>query len=171
MKWQFETLADEDTLMFVLVSLAMDLKRGACKAKHFLDLYLILRTLGGDLDWEAFLRRRRAEGLAKVSVNILAVFLYLWDCRLEFPELTRVLAPRAHLLEIDSEQEAVALATRPRRNRENRVWFRRVYPRSPWRYWAWRLSRDLPHTLGRLASLRRSSRLLGASDRAAELRA
>lgn len=166
----FDTLADDDTLMFVLVSLAMDLKRGACKAKHFLDLYLILRTLGRDLDWEAFLQRRRAEGLAKVSVNVLALLLCLWDCRREFPGLVRVLARKARLLEIETEQEALALATRPRRNRENRVWFRRVYPRTPLRHWAWRLSRDLPHTVGRMARPRESSPLLGAPDDAAEQR-
>jgi hypothetical protein len=47
-------------------------------------------------------------------------------------------------------EEAVVLMERPRRSPGNRLWFRRVDPRSPSRYWAWRLTRDLAHALARL---------------------
>jgi hypothetical protein len=51
---------------------------------------------------------------------------------------------------LSDAEEAAVLVERPRGSPESRLWFRRVYPRSPSRYWAWRLTRDLPHTLARL---------------------
>jgi len=147
---EFETLSDEHTLAFLLVSLCEDLRRGACRAKHFLDLYFILRALDPHVDWEAFCERQREQGVLKVSINVLAVFLALWGCAAEFPGVVRSASRRLRLVELRDAEEALALMERPRGSAENRRWFRRVYPRSSSRYWAWRLTRDLPHTLTRL---------------------
>ena len=117
--------------------------------KHFLDLYLMLRALGPAFDWDGFLAPRRRERVEKACVNVLAVFLELWDCAGELPGLAAALRARHRLIELDGAGEAVALIERPRGNRENRTWYRRVYPRSLPRFWAWRLTRDLPHTLAR----------------------
>jgi hypothetical protein len=146
---EFETLSDEHTLLFLIVSLCFDLRRGACRAKHFLDLYLVLQALGQELDWEHFLADREREGLLKVSVNILAVFLTLWDCAEEFPELARAIEQRRSRVELRDARDALGLVTRPRRNRENQIWFQRLCPGSPFAYWSWRLTLDLPHTLRR----------------------
>jgi len=147
---EFETLSDEDTLAFLLVSLCEDLRRGACRAKHFLDLYLMLRALDSQINWERFCDRQREQGVLKVCINVLAVFLALWGCAAEFPGAALALGRRLRLVELRDAEEALALMERPRGSALNRVWFRRVYPRSPSRYWAWRLTRDLPHTLTRL---------------------
>jgi hypothetical protein len=147
---EFETLSDEDTLAFLLLSLCEDLRRGACRAKHFLDLYMMLRALEPRTDWEGFCERQREQGVLKVAVNVLAVFFALWGCAAEFPGVSRALARRLRLVELSDADEAVVLMERPRGSPENRLWFRRVYPRTPTRYWAWRLTRDLPHTLARL---------------------
>jgi hypothetical protein len=151
---EFQTLSDGDTLAFLLVSLCEDLRRGACRAKHFLDLYQILRALDSDLDWDRFCARQREQGALKPAVNVLAVFFALWGCAAEFPRAARALQDRLRLVELRDAEEALALMERPRGNLENRVWFRRVYPRSASRYWAWRLTRDLPYTLARLQSSR-----------------
>jgi hypothetical protein len=151
---EFQTLSDEDTLAFLLVSLCEDLRRGACRAKHFLDLYQILRAIDSQTDWERFCARQREQGVLKAGVNVLAVFFALWGCAAEFPGAARALGRRLHLVELHDAGEALVLMQRPRGSLENRVWFRRVYPRSASRYWAWRLTRDLPHTLARLQSSR-----------------
>ena len=147
---EFETLSDQHTLAFLLVSLCEDLRRGACRAKHFLDLYFMLRALDPHVDWEAFCQRQRAQGVLKVSINVLAVFFSLWGCAEEFPGVVRAVSRRLRLVELRDAEGALALMERPRGSPENRLWFRRVYPRSSSRYWAWRLTRDLPHTLTRL---------------------
>jgi hypothetical protein len=151
---EFQTLSDEDTLLFLLVSLCEDLRRGACRVKHFLDLYQILRALDARLDWEAFCARQREQGVLKPAINVLAVFFALWGCAAEFPGAAGALGRRLRLVELRDAEEALALMERPRGSLENRVWFRRVYPRSASRYWAWRLTRDLPYTLARLQSSR-----------------
>jgi len=147
---QFETLCDEHTLAFLLVSICGDLRRGACRAKHFLDLYLMLRELEPDGGWEDFCERQREQGLLELAINVLAVFFSLWGCAAELPRLVASVTPRLHLVELRDGAEALALMERPRGNAENRVWFRRVHPRSRSRFWAWRLTRGLPHTLTRL---------------------
>jgi hypothetical protein len=147
---RFDTLCDRDALVFLIVSMCIDLRRGACRAKNFLDLDLLLRQMAGGVDWEAFLVEREREGLLKVAVNVLAIYLLLWGGATAFPELARAVEPRKRLVELRDIEDAVGLVTRPKGNHENRYWFRRVYPRSPAIYWTWRLTRDLPYTLGRL---------------------
>jgi len=160
---EFETLSDGDTLMFLLVSICGDLRRGACRAKHFLDLQLMLNALEPALDWDRFCAQRRREGVLRACVNVLDVFLTVWDRAGELPATARAVAGRQRLLEVYSDEEAFALVERPRGNAENRTWFSRVYPRSELRYWARRLTRDLPHTLARLARWRTSSGVAAGS--------
>ena len=109
----------------------------------------MLRALGQALDWQRFLANREREGLLDVSVNVLAVFLTLWDCAGEFPELALAMEQRWRRVELRDAQDALALVTRPRHSRENRVWFQRLCPGSPLAYWSWRLTFDLPYTLRR----------------------
>ena len=150
----FETLSDLHALEFQLLSLCEDLRRGACREKHFLDLYFMLRALDPHLDWEDFCARQREQGVLKASINVLAVFFTVWECAAEFPRVVRSLVQRLRLVELHDSAEALALLERPRGDALNRLWFRRVYPRSWLRYWAWRLTRDLPYTLVRLQTSR-----------------
>jgi hypothetical protein len=152
----FETLSDTDTLMFQLVSICSDLRRGASLTKHFLDLYLLLRAIDPEIDWDAFFARRQHERLARACVNVLAVLLEVWECADALPGAARAVRDRRAQVELCDRAEALALVERPRGNEENRAWFRRVHPRSAPRYWAWRLTYDLPYTLARLRSGRRS---------------
>jgi hypothetical protein len=147
--FEFETLGDEDALGFLLVSLCGDLRRGACRAKHFLDLHLMLRELDSSVRWEDFCQRQREQGWLRVAINVLAIYLNVWDCAAELPGVSRSLTKRLRQVELRDGAEALALLERPRGNPENPVWYRRVHPRSRWRSWIWRTTRDLPHTLAR----------------------
>jgi hypothetical protein len=157
------TLSKEHTLMFLLLSIASDIKRGACRAKHFLDLHLFLHRLEREIDWDGFFVSRSKEGLLRLCVNVLAVFAVVWDCAEEFGGLRRALEQQRHLVDLRDKAEAVILLERPRGNRENRVWRRRVYPRSRWAGVASRWTLDLPYTLSRLARRRRFSGRLVSS--------
>ena len=144
------TLSDEHALMFLLISIASDVKRGAMRGKHFLDLYLMLRQLEADIDWEAFFGKRAQEGLQTVCVNVLAIFLITWECGAEFPGLVGALERRRRLIELRDETEAVRLLERRRGNPENRAWRRRVQPRSALHDVVARATLDLPRSLSRL---------------------
>jgi hypothetical protein len=143
----FETLSDDRTLAHLLVSICADLRRGASRAKHFLDLYLMLRALGSDVDWEEFLANRAREGLQRAAVTALAIFLTLWGCAGEFPELARALELRLHLVSLRGEREALALVTRPRRSRWNRLWFARLREEPSLGSMGLRLGLDVPRAL------------------------
>jgi hypothetical protein len=145
-----DTLCDEQMLAFLLLSACNDLKRGAARIKHFLDIYLVLRELEPQIDWEVFLEGRRPEGLLGVSVNVLAILLCVWGCGAEFPRLAEALERRRWMIELDDEAEAVALLERPRGDPKNVVWRRRVHPRSRLRALAAKATLDLPRVLARL---------------------
>lgn len=149
------TLSDENALMFLLLSICSDVKRGACVAKHFLDLHLMLRAVEHSLDWEGCFDDWARQGVLRPCVNVLAVFSVVWECAGELPRLASALERRWSLVELRDEAEAVALLERPRGNDENRVWRRRVYPRSPWHRVASQLTLDLPHALSGFGRSRR----------------
>jgi hypothetical protein len=152
---EFETLGDEHTLLFLLLAMCGDLRRGACPVRCFLDLHLILRAHGEAFDWEAFLTRRRAEALEKPCVNVLAVHLAVWRTGAEHPRLREAVARRRSLVQLRDADEALAIVQRARGNPENPVWYQRAYPYDALGDWARRLTLDLPRTLTRLAPSRR----------------
>jgi hypothetical protein len=137
---RFETICDEHALTLLLLGIAADLKRGACKGKQWLDLYLSLRTLAPTLDWNGFLARRSRERLLRVAVNVLAVLGVAWDCADEWPGLAAALAPHRERVLLPGAADAVALIERPRGAAENRRWYARLYPRSRLHHAAWQLA-------------------------------
>lgn len=145
---EFETLSDEHALLLLLASICVDLRRGACRAKHLLDLDLMLRELEPRLDWEAFFAAHAQAGLDKVAVNVLAVFLTVWETAAELPRLAAALERRRRSIELDDGTEALRLtAWGPRQRSENRRWFQRLGSRPGPAHWTWRMTLDLPHTL------------------------
>jgi hypothetical protein len=126
---EFETLSDADTLTYLLASIGLDLRRGALRAKLLLDLERALERIGRDLDWEAFLSARAADGLLPLVADVLAVFFHVWDGASEPPALAAARAGLAPSAEAADAQGALALVTRPRNAPENRAWFDRIAPK------------------------------------------
>lgn len=161
-----ETLPDDATLTFLLLSLCGDLRRGACRARHLVDLHLVLRGLGPAFDPDAFLARRSRQALAMPCLNVLAVFLALWDVASEFPALAASVLRRRRHVQIRGADDALGLLTRPGGGEESRRWFRRAYPYNRIDTWARRLTIDLPFHASkllpsqrfRLPDVRRSAR-------------
>jgi hypothetical protein len=160
-----EALADDATLTFLLLSLCGDLRRGACRARHLVDLHLLLRGLGPEFDPEAFLARREGQALGMPCLNVLAVFLVLWRAADEFPALASAVLRRRRRVQIRGTQDALGLLTRPGGGDESRRWFRRSYPYNRIDSWARRLTIDLPFHASRLLPSRRFR--LGDGDGAA----
>jgi len=146
----------ETSMLIQLIVIAEDLKRSACKAKLFLDLYVFCRGLGPDWSWETFFEARRKQRLEKLAVNVCALFLDLWDCSEEFPELAAAVDRRTGLLEIADPAEADTIIARLRGDRENHRLIKRIYPGATARTVARRFVKDLPHAAARIAGLRRS---------------
>jgi len=150
-----QTVSDDATLVFLLLSLCGDLRRGACGIRHLLDLHLVLRGLAPAFDAEAFFARRERQRLLMPCVNVLAVFLALWRAAQEFPALAESLLRRRQLVRIRSADEALALLTANGDSDAGRRWFRRAYPYDAFDDWARSLTIDLGFTLSRWLPSRR----------------
>lgn len=145
---RFETLGDEQALTLLLLGIAADLKRGACKGKQWLDLYLALRAQPASRDWRAFLAHRRSERLLRVAVNVLALLGSAWDCEGEWPALAAALEPHRTRVLLPGAADAVALIERPRGAAENRRWYGRLYPRTRLHHAAWQIADALASSQG-----------------------
>jgi len=161
-------LSDEYQVVLYLISIFKDVERGAASLKQFADLYFILDAIGRCLDWEAFFDRRRREKILRISVNILAFFLDLFDCRDRFPEASIAVAHEWGLVKSLSSEHRQALIEASPGSWKNKVWAAGLYDCSRLHVALWWLA-SLPfrlavHDSGRLDRLKR--RLHQARNRA-----
>jgi len=143
-------LGDEYNLLTVVLGIATDLEQGKSRLKHFCDLIFLLRELDHEFDWELFFDHREDERTTKVCVNVLGIFLLLFNARSYYHNLARVIEERSNLLCFQEPEEAFRLINGARQNFRNRRWFSRIYPGGPWRYalW-WTLTAPLRYALNR----------------------
>ena len=132
----YRTLSDLDTLLTVAVGLGADIQTGQHNLRKIWDLYMILRGLDPDTDWDAFLANRRVEGSLQLVLNVLAFCLLLLDAGSDCPRLVQALERRRELLLIATAQQALVVYDRPRRHLRNRLLIARMLPVSMPRYWA-----------------------------------
>jgi hypothetical protein len=123
----FSVLSDEYEVVFSLISIFKDVERGAARLKTFVDLYFILNALESRLNWNTFVENRRREKILRISINVLALFLDLLDCRDQFPEIARLAARERELVKRVSPQETVALLEAPLGALQNKLWAAGVY--------------------------------------------
>ena len=123
----FSVLSDEYEVVFSLISIFKDVERGAARLKTFVDLYFILNTLESRLDWNIFVENRRREKILPISINVLALFLDLLDCRDQFPAVSRLVARERELVKRVSPQARVALLEASLGALQNKVWAAGVY--------------------------------------------
>jgi len=134
---KFSVLSDEYEIVFSLISIFKDLERGAARLKTFVDLYFILDALESGLDWNTFVDNRRREKILKISVNILALFLDLFDCRERFPVVAQVVARERALVKSVSPEDAAAFLEASLGTLQNKRWAAAVYECSRVQLFLW----------------------------------
>lgn len=87
-------LPDQIDLVFALISILKDLERDAVRLKAFVDLYVMLRQLEAETNWDAFFDAREKEGLAAICINVLWCFFEVFDCANDFPVISSVIKNR-----------------------------------------------------------------------------
>jgi hypothetical protein len=133
----FLVLSDEYELVFSLVSIFKDLERGAARLKSFVDLYFILNALESKLDWDRFVENRRREKILGISINVLALFLDLFDCRERFPSVTQVVGREQALIKRVSAQDSAALLEASIGRLQNKLWTAEMYECSRLQLFLW----------------------------------
>jgi len=140
--------SDECALLLLLLSIAHDIGRSACRLKHLLDVRQILASADPHMDWAAFFERRREENVLRISVNVLWIVLDLFGGAEDFPRLAAELKRHASQRVGQGGRESILCVLREGRM-ANRLWFARVYPVAWARDLLWLVDRYLSHP-GRL---------------------
>ena len=133
----FLVLSDEYELVFNLISIFKDLERGAARLKSFVDLYFILNALESKLDWDRFVENRRREKILGISINVLALFLDLLDCRERFPSVAQVVGREQALIKRVSAQERAAVLEASIGRLQNKLWTAGMYECSRLQLFLW----------------------------------
>lgn len=141
------TLADEDTLVLLLLAAFEDLGQATANLRQALDVVLLLRDLDPAIDWHGFFASRARENLLAVSVNAIAVVLDAFAMRDAFSRLERELATHADRIVHPDREAALALLGAPPKAAESLRWFARVYPGSMLHYLAWFWASGFPANL------------------------
>ncbi|MAR12939.1 MAG: hypothetical protein CL681_23605 [Blastopirellula sp.] len=121
------TVSDEYCLVGLLLSIAEDLGAGKCRIKLFVDLYLFVTRCERPIDWQTFLQRRRAEGLAKLSTAVLSMLAHLFQENQHLRLLAEQLHSDPHSWRATRE-ETWELLQNPRDDVKNQAWLESLRP-------------------------------------------
>jgi hypothetical protein len=133
----FSVLSDEYEVVFSLISIFKDLERGAARLKSFVDLYFILAALESRLDWNTFIENRKREKILTISINVLALFLDLLDCRERFAQVARSVAREQALVKRMSAEDTLVLLEAPLGALQNKLWTAGLYECSRLQLFLW----------------------------------
>jgi len=124
------TLSDDYMALLLVLGAFEDLGQGTTRLKQMVDLYLFSKQLEQSCDWDAFFRRREAEGLADVAATVIALVVALFDAQADVPILAAALDRRGHRPDAAVTRTALDLMFAARKSPHNLAWFQRVYPGS-----------------------------------------
>lgn len=134
---RLSTLCDADTAALLALSIAHDIGRGACRLKHFVDLYLTVKGLGPQFDWSAFMQQRHAERTDVLCRESLAMLCDL------FPQDDTLEPLAVAIANGERHSDVVQLLENPRGCLENQLWLNRRCPTAPLSTATWYLRRGL----------------------------
>lgn len=127
----YRVLSDEYELVFQILSIFKDIELGTIKLKSFADAYMILRLAYGRMRWASFFEQRRSEGIFKITLNILDLFLTLFNSREEFPEISAYIDDNADCIGLIKLEEKLSLITRAGFTLRNKRWALGLYSANP----------------------------------------
>jgi hypothetical protein len=128
------TLAHDDTLAFLAMSLTEDVGFGMQKLKNLCDIWLLARFLDATVDWDQWFTTRADEHTDAMAANGCAIALDVLEAGPDTPHLSRALAQRPGLVRVTDRAQAVTLMSAPRGDPDNMAWFSAVYPGSMLRF-------------------------------------
>ena len=133
----FVVLADEYEIVFNLLSTIRDLERGSLRLRSLVDLYMILKGTEGQLDWHVFFAHRKKENVCKISLSILSLFLSVFHCQAEFPDLARAIEHERRTMRFDDRPNGAKLLEPSRFGLKQKLWASRLYETSILGFFSW----------------------------------
>ena len=109
----YEATSDEYELVLQLVGIVTDLQVGKLVLRSFVDVFQILWTVEGTIDWDEFFSWRARERILRPSLYVLALTLEVLECSETLPGLAAALHARRHLLPPTTLGRRAILESRP----------------------------------------------------------
>jgi len=152
----FLMLSVEYELLFQILSVAMNIQAGMILFKHFLDIYMILKSISTSYSWDEFFFRREEERTFVPSLNILDMVLSLFDARDEFPRLCFYIAQNSKHLKYRDLNEKLRIFHYSQFAFKNKLWALKLYEASSFNSILW-WALSLPFRLSVYQTLDRKS--------------
>jgi len=138
------TLAAEQSLVLLLISVALDIRRGAGRLKHFLDIHQHVDRLDETFDWPAFFHERKQEQTDLICGNVLAMMVNLFGKIGSTATRNRLARVQEFLVRLDprmsiEQEQTLALLSYQRGNLQNLLWFQSLVPGTLLSQLGWRL--------------------------------
>lgn len=89
----YESTSHEYELVLQILGVLTDLQVGKLALRSLVDIYRVLRSVEGTLDWGEFFSWRKRERIHRPSVYALGLALAVFDCHDDFPTLWTALEP------------------------------------------------------------------------------
>jgi hypothetical protein len=110
---------------------------GTIVLKPFVDIYIILKGISKDLNWEEFFACRQNEGLFLISLNVLDMVLDILDCYDDFKELTVYIEKNRTHLKYQDLRKKLKLLNTSRFGLKNKPWAFGLYQTSLFNSFCW----------------------------------
>ncbi len=138
----YRVLSPDYVIVLLALSILGDYQKARVRLKFLLDLYMVLRVVGDDTDWDGFFDQRRREDLLTISATVLDLTLSILDCRHEYPRLASALERQAAFAEARPATDPTHLlkwSGKVGDKIRNHVWTFRLHEGGVMRSAAWRL--------------------------------
>lgn len=133
----YYVLCNEYELVAQILSIFTDIQIGKIVLKPFVDIYIILKGISKDLNWEEFFAYRQNEGLFLISLNALDMVLDILDCYDDFEELTVYIEKNRKHLKYQDLRKKLKLLNTSRFGLKNKLWAFGLYQTSLFNSFCW----------------------------------
>ncbi len=109
----FGAASDEYELVLQILGVLTDLQVGKLSLRTVVDVFRVLETVEGEMDWHDFLAWRARERILRPALFVLALTLDVLDCRDGFPTLCEALDAGRHRIPSTQAARRAVLESRP----------------------------------------------------------
>ena len=127
----YNTLPDEYELIAQIFSVFKGVRFNTLRFKSFLDLYLIMRKFYNQVNWDEFFDKRKQEGIFKICLNVLDLFMHTLNIDDEFPGLQQYIAKNESFILSKTKNNTKDFLTDSRFSYKKILWAFKLYELNP----------------------------------------
>jgi hypothetical protein len=129
-KKPYYVLCDEYELVAIILSIFTDLQQGKIELKSFVDVYILLKEVSKNTNWEDFFTRRRIEGLFFISLNVFDIVFDILSSYDDFKDIAAYIEKNKKHLKYKEFDKKMKLLNTSRFGIRNKSWAFSLYQTS-----------------------------------------